>query len=98
MEGKISANQLRLFYGTHEALKGISLTVQPKTVMALIGPSGCGKSTFLRTLNRMNDLIPSVLIEGEVRVDGENIYHPMTDVVALRKKVGMSFNSLILFP
>jgi phosphate transport system ATP-binding protein len=98
MEGKISANQLRLFYGTHEALKGISLTVQPKTVMALIGPSGCGKSTFLRTLNRMNDLIPSVLIEGEVRVDGENIYHPMTDVVALRKKVGMVFQQPNPFP
>lgn len=98
MKGTISVQQLRLFYGDHEALKKISITIQPQTVMALIGPSGCGKSTFLRTLNRMNDLIPNVRIEGEVRMDGRDIYHPHTDVVELRKRVGMVFQQPNPFP
>lgn len=98
MKGTISVQQLRLFYGDHEALKKISITIQPQTVMALIGPSGCGKSTFLRTLNRMNDLIPNIRIEGEVRIDGQDIYHPRTDVVELRKRVGMVFQQPNPFP
>lgn len=98
MKGTISVQQLRLFYGEHEALKRISITIQPQTVMALIGPSGCGKSTFLRTLNRMNDLIPNVRIEGEVQMDGRDIYHPHTDVVELRKRVGMVFQQPNPFP
>lgn len=98
MKGTLSVQQLRLFYGEHEALKRISITIQPQTVMALIGPSGCGKSTFLRTLNRMNDLIPNVRIEGEVQMDGKDIYHPHTDVVELRKRVGMVFQQPNPFP
>lgn len=98
MKGTLSVQQLRLFYGEHEALKRISITIQPQTVMALIGPSGCGKSTFLRTLNRMNDLIPNVRIEGEVKMDGKDIYHPHTDVVELRKRVGMVFQQPNPFP
>lgn len=98
MTEKIKTSGLRLFYGDHEALKGISLTIPEMNVTALIGPSGCGKSTFLRTLNRMNDLIASVRIEGEVLIDQEDIYHPHTDVVQLRKKVGMVFQQPNPFP
>ena len=87
-----------LYYGDTPALKKVSLDVDAHTVVALIGPSGCGKSTFLRTLNRMNDLIPRVIVEGEVRIDGENIYSPNTDVVMLRKRVGMVFQRPNPFP
>ena len=88
---KVRAINLSLFYGDNQALKNISLDIPEKRVSALIGPSGCGKSTFLRTLNRMNDLIDNVRIEGEVLVDGINIYDRNIDVVNLRKKVGMIF-------
>lgn len=98
MDYKIQVNKLKLFYGDALALKKISLDIDSHTVVALIGPSGCGKSTFLRTLNRMNDLIPGVKIEGEVLIDGENIYHPNTDVVMLRKRVGMVFQRPNPFP
>lgn len=91
MESAISVKNLALFYGEQQALKNINLEMPKNKVMAFIGPSGCGKSTFLRTLNRMNDLIDSVSITGNVYVDGQDIYSPTTDVVNLRKRVGMVF-------
>jgi phosphate transport system ATP-binding protein len=90
-ETKIKTRDLSLYYGTKMALNSITLDIPEKEVTAFIGPSGCGKSTFLRTLNRMNDLIPHVKITGEVLVDGLNIYDKQIDVVNLRKKVGMVF-------
>ncbi|WIW71337.1 phosphate ABC transporter ATP-binding protein PstB [Anaerosinus gibii] len=98
MEYTIAAKNLKLYYGESLALKGVSLNVEKNTVVALIGPSGCGKSTFLKTLNRMNDLVESVRIEGEVKLDGVNIYQPNTDVVELRKRVGMVFQRPNPFP
>jgi phosphate transport system ATP-binding protein len=95
---KIKAEKLNLFYGDNHALHDIDLTIGANSIAALIGPSGCGKSTFLRTLNRMNDLIDSVRINGEVLVDGHNIYGPDSDVVALRKRVGMVFQRPNPFP
>ncbi len=88
---KVEVKNLTLFYGTNPALKKINIKIPEKMVTAFIGPSGCGKSTFLRTLNRMNDLIDNVKIEGEVIIDGLNIYNKDIDVVNLRKKVGMIF-------
>ncbi len=87
----IEAKNLNLYYGAFHALKDINLKVAEKSVTALIGPSGCGKSTFLRTFNRMNDLIPGVKIEGDIIVDDENIYQKGIDVDRLRKRVGMVF-------
>ena len=98
MSNKIQANKLKLYYGESLALKKVTLGVEKNSVLALIGPSGCGKSTFLRTLNRMNDLIENVRIEGEVLLDGNSIYHPDTDVVMLRKRVGMVFRRPNPFP
>ena len=98
MEYKIQVNKLKLYYGDTLALKKISIDIAANNVLALIGPSGCGKSTFLKTLNRMNDLIESVKIEGEVLLDGENIYHPKVDTVMLRKRVGMVFQRANPFP
>lgn len=98
MDYKIQVNKLDLYYGTHQALKKITTKIPTNTVVALIGPSGCGKSTFLKTLNRMNDLVEGVRIEGEVLVDGEDIYHPYTDVVMLRKRLGMVFQRPNPFP
>ena len=98
MDYKIHVNKLTLYYGDVLALKKISLGVDKNRVVALIGPSGCGKSTFLKTLNRMNDLIDNVKIEGEILLDGVNIYHPDTDVVRLRKRVGMVFQRPNPFP
>jgi len=95
---KIAVNKLNLFYGDQQALNNICLTMKEKSVTALIGPSGCGKSTFLRTLNRMQDLTPSVKISGQVRIDGQDIYAADTDVVLLRKKVGMVFQHPNPFP
>jgi phosphate transport system ATP-binding protein len=88
---KITVNNLSVFYGSNKALKDISMEIPEKKVTAFIGPSGCGKSTFLRTLNRMNDLIDTFRVEGEVNIDGINIYNKNIDVVNLRKKVGMIF-------
>jgi len=90
-ETKIKTRDLSLYYGNKIALNSITMDIPPKQVTALIGPSGCGKSTFLRTLNRMNDLIQSVKITGEVLVDGFNIYDKNVDAVSLRKNVGMVF-------
>ena len=87
---KITVKDLDLFYGSHQALKKINMDIEKNEVTAFIGPSGCGKSTFLRTLNRMNDLIDDVKITGEVLIDGEDIYKS-NDVIALRTKVGMVF-------
>lgn len=98
MDFKIQANKLKLYYGETLALKKISLNVVANSVLALIGPSGCGKSTFIKTINRMNDLVENVKIEGEILLDGTNIYHPDTDVVALRKRVGMVFQRPNPFP
>lgn len=98
MNYKVCINKLKLYYGETLALKKISLNVRKNCVLALIGPSGCGKSTFLRTLNRMNDLIENVRCEGEVLLDGENIYSADTDVVMLRKRVGMVFQRPNPFP
>ena len=88
---KVKVTNLSLFYGNNQALKNITMDIPEKKVTAFIGPSGCGKSTFLRTLNRMNDLIDNVRIEGEVLIDGVNIYDRDIDVVNLRKKIGMIF-------
>lgn len=94
---KISVRNLELFYGDNKALKNISINIEANEVTALIGPSGCGKSTFLRTLNRMNDLIDNVKITGEVRLDGVDIYKD-DDVIELRTKVGMVFQKPNPFP
>ena len=98
MENKIQVSKLKLFYGEHLALNKVSINVAKNSVLALIGPSGCGKSTFLKTLNRMNDLIDGVRIEGEVLLDGEDIFAPDVDVVHLRKRVGMVFQRPNPFP
>jgi len=95
---KLESKKLNLYYGTKQALKSISAQVVSNSITALIGPSGCGKSTFLRCLNRMNDLIENVRIEGEVLLDGENIYQRGVDVVDLRQNVGMVFQKPNPFP
>jgi len=97
-EIKIITKNLNLFYGDKQALKNITLNIPDKRVTAFIGPSGCGKSTFIRVLNRMNDLIDHVRIDGEVSVDGVNIYDKNIDVVNLRKNIGMVFQKSNLFP
>ena len=98
MENILSVNDLNLWYGEHQALKNISLDIPEKSISALIGPSGCGKSTFLKTLNRMNDLVPGVRITGSVQYRGEDIYAPTTDVSELRRQVGMVFQKPNPFP
>jgi phosphate transport system ATP-binding protein len=97
-ENKISVQGLNFFYGKSQALHNISLDIKEREVMAFIGPSGCGKSTFLRTLNRMNDTIPGTRADGTVLIDGRNIYESGTDVVSLRRKVGMVFQKSNPFP
>ncbi len=98
IKDKISTKGLNLHYGTNHALKEINMNIKEKAITAFIGPSGCGKSTFLKTLNRMNDLIPSVVIDGLVMLDGENIYDPRVDTTLLRKKIGMVFQQPNPFP
>src|SRR5438046_2780242 len=88
---KISVSRVNFFYGTNQALYDVSAKIRPQCVTALIGPSGCGKSTFLRSLNRMNDLIPGARLEGKVELDGENVYSDQMDVIHLRRRVGMIF-------
>jgi phosphate transport system ATP-binding protein len=95
---KVSVRDLDFFYGRVQALHNISLDVPERMVMAFIGPSGCGKSTFLRTLNRMNDVIPATRVSGQVLIDDHDIYAPGTDVVELRRKVGMVFQKSNPFP
>ena len=91
MIGKIETNNVNFWYGDFHALKGISMSIEERSVVAFIGPSGCGKSTFLRLFNRMNDLIPNTRLTGEIHIDGENIYGKDIQVDELRKKVGMVF-------
>ncbi|GIU83074.1 MAG: phosphate import ATP-binding protein PstB [Pyrinomonadaceae bacterium] len=98
MNTKIKVSNLNFYYGRTQALHDISLEIPEKQVTAFIGPSGCGKSTFLRTLNRMNDIIPYARVEGKVLLDGQDIYAPDTDVVKLRRKVGMIFQKSNPFP
>jgi phosphate transport system ATP-binding protein len=98
MDAKIETRQLSFYYGKRQALRNVSLKVPDNQITAFIGPSGCGKSTFLRVLNRMNDTIPGVRLEGEVLLDGQNIYGPSVDVVEVRKRVGMVFQQPNPFP
>ncbi len=98
MESKISVTKLNLYYGSNHALKDVSMEIPKNEVTAFIGPSGCGKSTFLKTLNRMNDLVDGVKIEGKVLIDGEDIYGSDVDTTLLRKKVGMVFQQPNPFP
>lgn len=95
---KVKVTNLNLYYGTNHALKDITMSIHDKGITALIGPSGCGKSTFLKTLNRMNDLVDNVKITGEVLLDGEDIFAPGVDTTRLRKKVGMVFQQPNPFP
>ena len=98
METKISTSDLNLYYGNNHALKNINLDIYENQITAFIGPSGCGKSTYLKTLNRMNDLVPNVTINGKVWIDGEDIYDQKVDTTLLRKKVGMVFQQPNPFP
>ncbi len=95
---KINVLHANFFYGTNQALFDVSMQIRPRCVTALIGPSGCGKSTFLRSLNRMNDLIPGARLEGKVELDGENVYGDGMDVIHLRRRVGMIFQRSNPFP
>ena len=98
MENKITASNVNLYYGQKQALFGVNINFKEKTVTALIGPSGCGKSSFLRCLNRMNDTILNCKIDGEILLDGKNIYHNDLDLVLLRARVGMVFQKPNPFP
>src|SRR5436190_2659278 len=95
---KIDVTGMNFYYGLNRVLDQIHLKIQPNQVTALIGPSGCGKSTFLRSLNRMNDIIPGARVEGSVLIDGQDIYASGVDVVALRRRVGMVFQKSNPFP
>ena len=95
---KIQVAGMNSFYGARRVLENITINVQPNQVTAFIGPSGCGKSTFLRSLNRMNDIIPGTRVEGSVQIDGQDIYAPSVDVVDLRRRVGMVFQKSNPFP
>ena len=95
---KVKVENLNLYYGENHALKDVNMDIQENAVTAFIGPSGCGKSTFLKTLNRMNDLVDGVRIDGKVLLDGEDIYEPGVDTTILRKKVGMVFQKPNPFP
>ena len=98
MNDIITVKDLQLWYGQTKALKGVSMDIPKKSITALIGPSGCGKSTFLKTLDRMNDLIPGVRIEGEVKYNGQDIFAPSVDVNELRREIGMVFQKPNPFP
>jgi phosphate transport system ATP-binding protein len=95
---RIEVNHLSVYYGKFKAVEDITLTIEPRTVTAFIGPSGCGKSTFLRTLNRMHEVIPGATVEGEVLIDGNNLYGPGVDPVLVRRQVGMVFQRPNPFP
>src|SRR5256886_14852214 len=97
-DAKIAVDNLNFFYGRTQALSEIAVTIPERRVMAFIGPSGCGKTTFLRTLNRMNDVIAGTRVEGKIVIDGEDIYSAGADVVDLRRKVGMVFQKSNPFP
>jgi phosphate transport system ATP-binding protein len=95
---RIEVNDLNVYYGKFKAVEDVSLAIEPRTVTAFIGPSGCGKSTFLRTLNRMHEVIPGAYVEGEVLIDGNNLYGPGVDPVLVRRQVGMVFQRPNPFP
>jgi phosphate transport system ATP-binding protein len=95
---RIEVKDLNVYYGKFKAVEDVSLTIEPRTVTAFIGPSGCGKSTFLRTLNRMHEVIPGASVEGEVLIDGKNLYDPDVDPVMVRRQVGMVFQRPNPFP
>jgi phosphate transport system ATP-binding protein len=95
---RIVVNDLDVYYGKFKAVEDVSLTIEPRTVTAFIGPSGCGKSTFLRTLNRMHEVIPGAYVDGEVLIDGNNLYGPGVDPVLVRRQVGMVFQRPNPFP
>ncbi len=98
MSKRIAVKDLNVYYGSFLAVEGVSLTIEPRSVTAFIGPSGCGKSTFLRTLNRMHEVIPGAHVEGEVLVDGSNLYGAGVDPVLVRRQVGMVFQRPNPFP
>ncbi|HEY3340176.1 MAG TPA: phosphate ABC transporter ATP-binding protein PstB [Propionicimonas sp.] len=98
MSKRIETTDLNVYYGDFRAVEDVTITIQPRTVTAFIGPSGCGKSTFLRTLNRMHEVIPGARVEGEVLLDGENLYGAGVDPVRVRRQVGMVFQRPNPFP
>ncbi|MEY2848776.1 MAG: hypothetical protein RI885_1441 [Actinomycetota bacterium] len=98
MSKRIEVNDLNVFYGRFKAVEDVSLTIEPRTVTAFIGPSGCGKTTFLRTLNRMHEVVPGAYVDGEVLIDGNNLYGPGVDPVLVRRQVGMVFQRPNPFP
>ncbi len=98
MSKRIEVSDLNVYYGEFKAVEDVSLTVEPRTVMAFIGPSGCGKSTFLRTLNRMHEVIPKAYVQGSVKLDGDDLYGPGVDPVRVRRQVGMVFQRPNPFP
>lgn len=98
MNTKLAIRNIRLSYGKQEVLKGISMDIPANQIVALIGPSGCGKSTLLRAMNRMHDLSPTARVQGDILLDDENIYAPGTDLVAIRRKIGMVFQKPNPFP
>ncbi|HET6826138.1 MAG TPA: phosphate ABC transporter ATP-binding protein PstB [Amnibacterium sp.] len=98
MSKRIAVKDLNVYYGRFRAVEGVTLTIEPRSVTALIGPSGCGKSTFLRTLNRMHEVIPGASVEGEVLLDGSDLYAPGVDPVLVRRQVGMVFQRPNPFP
>ena len=98
MNNIMTVHDLCLWYGSHQALTDINIEIPEKSITALIGPSGCGKSTFLKTINRMNDLIPDVKITGEIKYKEQNIFAPNVDVNDLRREVGMVFQKPNPFP
>ncbi|MEU8815880.1 phosphate ABC transporter ATP-binding protein PstB [Actinoplanes sp. NPDC048796] len=98
MAKRIEASGVSSYYGNFKAIDGISMTVEPKTITALIGPSGCGKSTFLRSINRMHEVLPNARIEGRLTIDDQNIYDPDVDVTAVRRLIGMVFQRPNPFP
>ena len=98
MSKRIEVNNLNVFYGDFLAVEGVNINIEPRTVTAFIGPSGCGKSTFLRTLNRMHEVIPGAYVKGEVMIDGNDLYAPGVDPVLVRRQVGMVFQRANPFP
>ena len=98
MSKRIEVTDLNVYYSDFLAVEGVTMSIEPRTVTALIGPSGCGKSTFLRTLNRMHEVIPGAHVEGEVMIDGNNLYGPGVDPVLVRRQVGMVFQRPNPFP
>ncbi|HRN30457.1 MAG TPA: ATP-binding cassette domain-containing protein, partial [Terrimesophilobacter sp.] len=98
MSKRIEVRDLDVYYGKFKAVEGVSLGIEPRSVTAFIGPSGCGKSTFIRTLNRMHEVIPGAYVDGEVLVDGDNLYAPGVDPVLVRRQIGMVFQRPNPFP